>query len=795
MSSFVNPVEKYPLGATPRATRSGVTASQTPDIARDSRKSASAAPLPAAKAAKATAASRRSQAAGGRRGTRSSSGEADDAIAQNGNGKGKGKKAQPDLAPVGEEDSDEVESSAVSSNAAKQQLNNELEHDAIPDSSNVHDMSGATLYPGDSDADGGGEIDAIAMVESLPNLQTASTRLLEFFSSSFSSPSRIAELARHLANPKSSQSRKLQYLSNTFSSQLDLFGSGVYISLDQVASIFPPIDHDSKTWRVDGIIYKSNCAKLALEILTRITMTKDAEESLYELEGNFPMPFLSALANENLAKNAGISALRRQTFDLALNVRTQFLKMRLFFDKGATDLDPNLLVQDVFYNANLDSQALASTTPILRGFPLPSFEDVDGNLPEQYTQDVNDRIREITACFKADGQVDFDALNAQFPWEEFIFNVAKWLRARTEELNRHLDQQPRVEDVLDKLENAINQGVQEDVVHDTQMGDDTEPTSQRQNTSQQQRRKLLPPAEIMERGEASGQQSYNDFQNIVALTRAKQRLSTGGKQTTPDFGRKLSQLTSKSAARRSLPVTPASRSGAQLDSGDMGHQRAVPERANGRHHNAQAFIDRQANASRVSPIDSQRLGVGARSSRKRAREDDVDEDEDGEFESDDRHIDVQDRRAQKPVQTAKRPRHDISASSARQDAGPSNRDVAPVAPQSSQASPIKPAQTRRPWSSEEDAQFIRLVEEHGISWSKIKSQDELSGRILHSRKQVDLKDRARNLVMIKLKGGTPYDQLPKNFELVPLKTADIENLRKRNIQIPDRIQRRQTNYF
>lgn len=311
------------------------------------------------------------------------------------------------------------------------------------------------------------------------------------------------------------------------------------------------------------------------------------------------------------------------------------------------------------------------------------------------------------------------------------------------------------------------------MVHDTQMGDDAEPASQRQKASQQQRRELLPPAEIMERGEASRGEKFNDFQNIVALTRAKQRLSTGGKQTAPDFGRQLQKLTSKPAARKSLPVTPASRyptgpgvSGAQLDSGDLGHQRAVQGRANGRQHNAQAFIDRQTNASKVSPIDSQRLVAGARSSRKRAREDDVDEDEDGEFESDDRRIDVQDRRAQKPVQTAKRARHDLSASPARQDAGPSNRDVAPVAPQSSQASPIKPAQTRRPWSSEEDAQFIRLVEEYGISWSKIKSQDELSGRILHSRKQVDLKDRARNLVMIKLKLVPSHLFLHSNLQVL-----------------------------
>lgn len=649
-----------------------------------------------------------------------------------------------DLAPVGEENSEEgVESSVVSSSAAKQQLNSELEHEAIPKSPNAHDISGATLYPGDSDVDGG-EIDAIAMVESLPNLHAASTRLLDFFSSGFSSPRSIAEFAQHLANPKSNQARKLQYLSNNLSSQLSLFGSDVYIPLDKVASIIPPVDHDSKSWRVDGIIYKSNCAQLALEILTHITLTEDVVDSLYALEGQFPMPFLSALANETLTKNAGISALRRQTFDLALQVRTQFLKMRLLYDRGEAELDPNLLLQDVFYNANLDSQA-TSTNLTLRGFSLPSFQDVDGNLPEQYTQAVNDRIREITGCFQADGQIDFDALDERFPWENFVFTVANWLRSRTEELNRHLNQQPRVEDVLDKLENAINQGGQEGIVHDTQIGDDTQLATQRQNASQQKRRELLPPAEIMERREASGRQSLGGFQNILALTRAKERLSTGGKQTSPVFGRKLSKPT----AQRSLPVTP----GGQLDSGDLGHQRAAQGRANGRQHNAQAFIDRQTTASRVSPIDSQGLGGGVRSSRKRAREDEVDEDEDGEFESDDRRIDVQDRRAQKPVQTAKRPRHDLSASPARHrdDTGPSTRDVAPAASQSSQASPIKPAQTRRPWTSEEDAQFIRLVEEHGISWSKIKSQDELSGRILHSRKQVDLKDRARNLVMIRLK--------------------------------------------
>ncbi|EED13747.1 MYB DNA-binding domain protein [Talaromyces stipitatus ATCC 10500] len=798
MSSFVNPLLKYPDTATPRTTRSAATPTQTPNMTKDSRKAATATPV-AAKSVKlqqttTTTTPRRSQVPGGRRSTRSQSREADEAIAQNGNGKGKGKKAQPDLAPVGEEadaeHEEDVESSAVSSSAARQQLNSELEHEAIPDSPNGHDVSGATLLPGDSDADGD-EIDAIAMAESLPNLQAASTRLLDFFSSSFSSPSRIAELARHLANPKSSQSRKLQYLSTNFSSQLEFFGSDVYIPLDRMATIFPPIEHESKSWRVDGIIYKSNCAQLALEILTRITMTEDVEESLYALEGQFPLPFLKTLASDNLVNDAGKSGLRRQTFDLALQVRTQFLKMRLLIEKDQKGLDPNLLLHDVFYNENLDTQASADTVSSLRGFPLPAFQDSVGNLPEQYVQDVQDQLREITGCFNADGQVDFDALEERFPWEEFIFTVAKWLRSRNEELNRHLDQQPRVEDILDKIENSFNQAG--DAVLDTQLNE-SESAFQGQQASQQQRRELLPAAEIMEKREISGAKSFgNDLGSLVALARVKERLSTGnvaisGRQNVPEPGARFSRVT-KATARRSLPVTPQP---GQPAGRTAGHHGRVNRRLQS---SAQAFIDHQTTASRVSPIDSQRLGGGASSSRKRAREDDIDEDEDGEFESDDRRIDLDDRRAQKPVQNAKRARYDNQ----REDStglSPPVRRAAPsaTAASGSQSSPPKPAQIRRNWTVQEDEEFIRLVEEHGTSWSKIKSQDELGNRVLLSRKQVDLKDRARNLVMIKLKGGLPYNELPKNFDQVPLKKADVENLRKRGIHIPDRQPPRQINF-
>jgi Myb-like DNA-binding domain len=698
------------------------------------------------------------------------------------------------LTSVGEEEASEDGSSELPPNAASQQLNDELEHEGMPESPNDHDVSGDTLLPADSDAEAG-EIDAFSMAESLPDLQRASAKLLEFFAASFSSPSHFADLARELANPKSAKTKKLLYLSNNLSSQKGYFGQEVYLSVEKIAAIFPPVDSSSKTWRVDGIIYKANCAQFALEILTRIAMTSEAEESMYELEGKFPLPFLNALVGGNTVESAGKSGLRRPTLDLALEARTQFLKTRLL---SQNDQDPNAILHDVFFNENLDSQAGVDAASLLRGFNLPGFlQDDDGNLPEKYLEDVEERVREIRACFKEQGQDVSSALEERFPWEEFIFSVAKWLRSRNDELNRHLDQQPSVDDIRAELEDALSRSEKFDSVQETQLA------SQEEQASQQRPRELLPPAEIQDRRQAGERKSFSDMDSLVAFARLKKQFNSGNAKAPPrhsDFGPRLSKLASKPTGRTSLPVTPASsRQPARLrgpevsappapaiDSGDIDgefepdHQRvarpsqprrtlapnqrfSLPSQSGVRQHGiAPGFIDRQANASRVSPIDSQRLASGGpSSSRKRTRDvsfedEDEDEDEDGEFETDNRRLDLQDRRGQKPAQNAKRPRYDYEADG-RQEAPNETQLIArpgpgaPV-PRPSNSSPQKPPQIRRPWTKEEDGRFISLIEQHGTSWAEIKSQDEASGDPkLKNRDQGALKDRARNLVMIMLK--------------------------------------------
>lgn len=61
----------------------------------------------------------------------------------------------------------------------------------------------------------------------------------------------------------------------------------------------------------------------------------------------------------------------------------------------------------------------------------------------------------------------------------------------------------------------------------------------------------------------------------------------------------------------------------------------------------------------------------------------------------------------------------------------------------------KPLQSRVGWSAEETECLLRLISEHGCSWSLIQRMD--TKKILHRRDQVGLKDKARNLKMIFLK--------------------------------------------
>ena len=192
-----------------------------------------------------------------------------------------------------------------------------------------------------------------------------------------------------------------------------------------------------------------------------------------------------------------------------------------------------------------------------------------------------------------------------------------------------------------------------------------------------------------------------------------------------------------------------------------------------------AFIDRQDNAVRVSPV-SQASDIRSVERRprgrppKRRRETSSVSESDEEFDTNDREVDTERRRAIKPVQArrSKRARVDSGREEARNDAeeqarqgsqdaarSPSRTQVESPQGDTNQEPTSPPPRRRtvsargrqsRGWSEAEDARLVRLIEEHGISWAKIENenlvQPEKEGEArIKDRNQVQLKDRARNL--------------------------------------------------
>lgn len=57
----------------------------------------------------------------------------------------------------------------------------------------------------------------------------------------------------------------------------------------------------------------------------------------------------------------------------------------------------------------------------------------------------------------------------------------------------------------------------------------------------------------------------------------------------------------------------------------------------------------------------------------------------------------------------------------------------------------KKVQSRKAWTEEETEALISLIGDHGVSWKLLKEQDNANGSILEARDQVALKDKARNM--------------------------------------------------
>lgn len=317
-------------------------------------------------------------------------------------------------------------------------------------------MSGTTILPSEPETD----LDPDMMIESLPSLEREAKGVLNILVPHSVDLVSIVNTAKKLRDPQNAQSKRLRRFTSNLDAEAQYFGHQTYIDTKQVNQLVTSAltkkgtEATSQDWSPDPVLHKANCARLALEVLlaespSQKQKSDSQRKAINGLERRFPSSFLNELGKERQDGHGGHSYLEKETFDLALEIRTQSLLLKLQMHQGDSKFDPEAIVNGVFFGDEKEGLYPDDQTP-LRGFDIGPFQDENGNLPERFTEPVHDRINEIRVTLAEDDSTDnIRDLQGAYGWQKFVLRVAQWIRKRDSEISRELQSQLDAEEVRD----------------------------------------------------------------------------------------------------------------------------------------------------------------------------------------------------------------------------------------------------------------------------------------------------------------------------------------------------------
>ncbi|WEW57472.1 hypothetical protein PRK78_002939 [Emydomyces testavorans] len=582
------------------------------------------------------------------------------------------------------------------------------------------------------------------MLDALPKLEKWSDRILLLWNQHGSS---YPQLKRHITN--STIKIKLEESwGDSYLGYKKHFGTKHFINVIKATDTLQSVEN--LKWQPDGIFQKANLAQLSLDVIyfcngTRSNMPLDIIDSL------FPSPFLLSQSSESSS-----AMTRGQIFQIGLEIRTQRYIFTMNELQG--EMDPETILEDIFRSTGFGDAGL-------RGWEMDGLQDEAGDLPEEFRDQVQERIQKIRESFWQDASmpVDFSILKAAFSWPEFVVELAAWIREASIQINNQM----KAQEYCDTAVSQIRSDSEPRRSLGRQKTDESfRPTPARKPSARPCSRLSRSAAAMVQGGKSSTQLESLSATEPAAPKRnfiswaSIRHLQTLKKRTCPTASILQSQER-RQGQTRSSNLRQARRP--QENGVGVGEQGLTAARAYTEFDSSRTmFLDRQRNAERVSPIRSTEVSTSKRLSRENTRkrhhgdEDLVNETEESAFERD---IRITTRPSKKPrtEQNAEIVRgRSRSTSRADRQRRPLDRTLRRPLPAYLQNREPIPEQTvadtkrprqRNPWSIEESHQLLRLVEEYGPHWSQIKEADDAEEEPkLANRSKVQLKDRARQMV-------------------------------------------------
>lgn len=284
------------------------------------------------------------------------------------------------------------------------------------------------------------------IIEALPSLNTYSTEIISRFPFSLT-PEYITKWRNLLATPNSKLAQRMRYFGSHLKVSKANFGNGVFINNDFILQkLFGTQAPDVNSGKPDAIIYKANIAVLFESLLTRVP----EREFMMNLDEAFPTPFMPAYYMEDGNDNE----TRHETFNLALDIRTQHTILLLQDFQGRDNFDPDHILAQIFYQDDGEKsteEVLKKGNPrTIAGLTLVATDEQSDRIAER-VDEIRQAEFDDTQAHATKEYVNLAELRRKFPWEAFLIKMIEWLQKRTTEHDSSIEGNGGAQRIVDVL--------------------------------------------------------------------------------------------------------------------------------------------------------------------------------------------------------------------------------------------------------------------------------------------------------------------------------------------------------
>lgn len=287
------------------------------------------------------------------------------------------------------------------------------------------------------------------MTDALPDLFHASNKILDLVMPEELSESSVQIKKDQHSDLKSKQTRHLRRLVPNFQAQRELYGGDRFIDVPAtvraVLGVSKANDVRPGPWRVDPVFYHANLASLITALVAQ--SREDDEQLMNRLDETFPQAFVRVFVDDvTVDKVADGSALLRQSFELALEIRSRF-----FIDSARrllnhSEFDPDELLRQVFYTER----------DRLKGWNVAGLRSDDINRNEGFRMSVINRLDQLRETFsEKTSPVDLDHLDRAVPYIRLSTVLLQWSRLRLREIEMQLQGVNGVAGILRAVQTAM----------------------------------------------------------------------------------------------------------------------------------------------------------------------------------------------------------------------------------------------------------------------------------------------------------------------------------------------------